>query len=208
TVQLRNWLSHHNHRSEAFREYDAAYKLTTAGINTPRVISYGEQRNAFFETRSFIITEKIPDAESLERKLPDCFDGPATVEKLKLRRNFIYQAATFIKIFHATNNRHRDLYLSHIFYGESGNFYLIDLARVFRPILMRKRFQIKDIAQVYYSAPGKHFSKTDRMRFYMTYAGQSKLRRKDKSFIRKVINKAEQMARHDIKHDRAVPFAD
>ena len=207
TVQLRNWLSHHNHRSEAFCEYDAAYILTTKGINTPKVISYGEQRNAFFETRSFIITEKIPDAESLERKLPNCFEGPGTIERLKQRRNFIVQAATFIKKFHDTNNRHRDLYLSHIFHSESGKFYLIDLARVFRPILMRKRFQIKDIAQVYYSAPGKHFSKTDRMRFYMTYAGQSKLRRKDKVFIRKVINKAEQMARHDIKHDRAVPFA-
>ncbi|NIT23692.1 MAG: hypothetical protein GTN53_14420, partial [Candidatus Aminicenantes bacterium] len=75
-VQLRNWLSHHNHRSEAFQEYDAAYKLTSMGINTPKVISYGEQRNAFFETRSFIITEKIPDAESLERKLPNYFDEP------------------------------------------------------------------------------------------------------------------------------------
>jgi hypothetical protein len=72
---------------------------------------------------------------------------------------------------------------------------------------MRKRFQIKDIAQIYYSAPGKHFSNTDRMRFYKMYAGQSTLRIKDKVFIRKVINKAEQMARHDRKHDRPVPFA-
>ena len=206
-IQLRNWLSHHNHKSEAFHEFDAVVKLTAAGINTPKVISYGEQRNALFETRSFIIIEKIPDAESLERKLPDCFDEPATIERLKQRRNFIVQAATFIKKFHKTNYRHRDLYLSHIFHSESNKFYLIDLARVFRPIIMRKRFQIKDIAQVYYSAPGKHFSKTDRMRFYKTYVGQNRLRRKDKAFIRKVINKAEQMARHDIKHGRPVPFA-
>jgi heptosyltransferase-2 len=206
-VQLRNWLSHHNNKSEALRELDAVNKLTERGINTPQVIAYGEQRNAFFETRSFIITEKIPKAESLERKLPDCFEAPATIERLKQQRNFVTQIATFIKKFHETNYRHRDLYLSHIFYGESGKFYLIDLARVFKPILMRKRFQIKDIAQIYYSAPGTRFSKTDRMRFYMTYVGQSKLRRKDKVFIRKVMNKAERMARHDIKHGRTVPFA-
>ncbi len=133
--------------------------------------------------------------------------GPAINGKLKQRRDFIVQTAAFIKRFHETNYRHRDLYLAHIFYGESGKFYLIDLARVFKPVLMRRRFQIKDIAQVYYSSPGKFFSKTDRMRFYMTYAGQRKLRRKDKAFIHKVINKAEQMARHDIKHGRAVPFA-
>ncbi|MFB0555013.1 MAG: lipopolysaccharide heptosyltransferase II [Phycisphaerae bacterium] len=206
-VQLRSWLSQHNRRSCALCELEAANKLTTAGINTPKVISYGEQWSTLFEKRSFIITEKIPDAESLERKLPDCFHSPTTVENLKLRRNFIVQSAAFIRKFHETNYRHRDLYLSHTFYSDNGEFYLIDLARVFKPIVLRRRFQIKDIAQVYYSAPAKHFSKTDRLRFYMAYAGQSKLTKKDKIFIRKVINKAERMARHDIKHGRAVPFA-
>ena len=213
-VQLRSWLSQHKRRSCAFCELEAASTLTAAGINTPKVISYGEQWGTLFETRSFIITEKIPEAESLERKLPDCFHKPATVENLKLRkeslglrRNFIVQSAAFIRKFHETNYRHRDLYLSHIFYSDSGKFYLIDLARVFGPIILRRRFQIKDIAQVYYSAPGKHFSKTDRLRFYMAYAGQSKLIKKDKIFIRKVINKAKRMARHDIKHGKAVPFA-
>jgi len=206
-IQLRNWLSQHNRKSCALCEFEAANQLKASGINTPKVISYGEQWDALFETRSFIITEKIPEAESLERKLPDCFDGPATIENLKLQRNFIVQSSYFIRKFHETNYRHRDLYLSHIFYDDKGKFFLIDLARVFRPVVLRRRFQIKDIAQVYYSAPGKHFSKTDRMRFYMAYTGQSKLTKKDKIFIRKVITKAERMARHDIKHGRVVPFA-
>jgi len=205
-VQLRNWLSQHNRKSCALCELEAVNKLAAAGINTPKVISYGEQWGTLLEKRSFIITEKIPDAESLERKLPDCFNVPATTENLMLRRNFIVQSAVFIKKFHETNYRHRDLYLSHIFYSDTGKFYLIDLARVFGPIVLRRRFQIKDIAQVYYSAPGKHFSKTDRLRFYMAYAGQRKLTKKDKIFIRKVINKAKRMALHDIKHGRDVPY--
>jgi heptosyltransferase-2 len=206
-VQLGNWLSQHNRRSCAFCELEAVNKLTAAGINAPKVISYGEQWGTLFEKRSFIITEKIPDAESLERKLPSFFTGPATTENLKLRRNFIVQLAAFIKKFHETGYRHRDLYFSHIFYNDNGEFFLIDLARVFKPIVLRRRFQIKDIAQVYYSAPANHFSKTDRLRFYMEYTGQSKLTKKDKIFIRKVINKAERMARHDSKHGRLVPFA-
>ncbi|MFZ2146234.1 MAG: lipopolysaccharide heptosyltransferase II [Sedimentisphaerales bacterium] len=204
--QLRNWFSCHNRGSAAIRELEASNQLKIAGINTPKVISYGEQWGTLFEKRSFIITEKIADAESLERKLPAYFARPDTIENLKLRRNFIIQSAVFIKKFHETNYRHRDLYLSHIFYSDTGKFYLIDLARVFRPIFLRRRFQIKDIAQVYYSAPGKHFSKTDRLRFYTAYTGQSKLTKKDKIFIRKVINKAKRMARHDIKHGRPVPF--
>ena len=206
-VQLRNWLCHRRRTSWGFSDFEAANKLSALGINTPKTICYGEQRGVFLEKRSFIIIEKIPNAESLERKLPECFNRPATVENLKLRRAFIGRLAAFVRKFHETNYRHRDLYFSHIFYGDDGNFYLIDLSRVFKPVIWRQRFRIKDIAQLYYSAPGRYFSDMDRLRFYFRYTGQSKLTRKDKVFIRKVINKARRMARHDTKRGRPVPFA-
>jgi hypothetical protein len=205
-VQLGNWLWARRRISCGLFDFEPANKLAAAGINNPKIISYGEQWGAFFEKRSFIITEKIPDAESLERKLPDCFNAPNTVENLKLRRNFIAQLAGFVKKFHETNYRHRDLYLSHIFYADSGIFFLIDLARAFKPIILQQRFRCKDIAQLYYSAPARYCSKTDRLRFYVGYTGQRKLTGKDKIFIRRIINKAKRMARHDIKHGRPVPF--
>ena len=206
-AQFRNWLAAHCRVSCAAFSFKSANELSAAGINTPKTLFYGEQWGTFFEKRSFIINEKIPNAESLERKLPDCFDGPTTVKKLKLRRNFIAQLASFIRNFHKTDYRHRDLYLAHIFYSDSGDFYLIDLARAFKPIVRHRRFQIKDIAQLYYSAPARYFSKTDRLRFYFSYIGQEdKLTSKDKTFIRRVINKARRMARHNIKHGREVPF--
>jgi hypothetical protein len=83
---------------------------------------------------------------------------------------------------------------------------LIDLARAFKPMLFRERFRVKDIAQLHYSAPGKYFSRTDRLRFYLRYAGQNKLTAKDKAFIRKIMKKTKSMAQHNIKHGRAVPF--
>jgi tRNA A-37 threonylcarbamoyl transferase component Bud32 len=206
SIQLRNWLAARRRVSCGVFDVKAADELASSGINTPRTLFYGERWAAFFEKRSFIITEKVPNAESLERKLPDCFKGPGTIERLKLRRDFIAQLAAFIRKFHETDYRHRDLYLSHVFYSDSGDFYLIDLSRAFRPILRRQRFRIKDIAQLYYSAPGKCFSSTDRLRFYMNYTGRNKLTWKDKVFVRKVIHKARRMARHDIKHGREVPF--
>jgi hypothetical protein len=175
-------------------------------INTPRTVCCGEQWGSLLEKRSFIITEKIPEAESLERKLPDCFKEQAEGKYLKLRRDFIARLADFVKKFHQTKYRHRDLYFAHIFHNDEGKFYLIDLARAFRPIVLKRRFQIKDIAQLYYSAPGRYFSKTDRLRFYLHYAGRDKLVNEDKIFVRKVLNKSERMARHDRKHGREVPF--
>jgi hypothetical protein len=125
---------------------------------------------------------------------------------LKRRRQFIAQLASFIKKFHETNYRHRDLYFSHIFQDNDGRFFLIDLARVFKPVVLCRRYQIKDIAQVYYSAPKRYFSNTDRLRFYLDYAGTSKLTDTDKVFIRRVINKVKRMERHNIKHGIEAPF--
>ncbi|MEE9369903.1 MAG: lipopolysaccharide kinase InaA family protein, partial [Sedimentisphaerales bacterium] len=206
-VQLKNWLSSRRRISCSLREHNVTSKLAAASINTPKTISYGEQWDTFLEKRSFIITEKIPNAQALERRLPDCFNAPPTVDNLKHRRDFIAGLAAFIKKFHQTNYRHRDLYFSHIFYRDNGEFYLIDLARAFKPLLFTRRFRTKDIAQLYYSAPRRYFSRTDRLRFYFGFTGRNKLTQKDKIFIRKVISKAKQMAQHDLKHGRPVPCA-
>lgn len=204
--QLRNWLTARGRKSCAMHEYVSMVELAAAGIGTPRPICCGQQWGILFEKRSFIITQKIPDAEALERKLPGCFDGPANAESFRRRRDFVAQLARFIKKFHETGYRHRDLYFSHIFHGDKERFFLIDLARAFRPVVLGRRFQIKDLAQVYYSAPGRHFSRTDRLRFYLAYAGRSKLTREDKLFLREVIGKTERIARRERKHGRQVPF--
>ncbi len=207
SCQLKNWLSHRCHLSLGLTEFVTVSELAATNINTPKVASYGEQWGVFFENRSFIITKEIADGESLERKLPDFFSGPATTEKLKLCRDCIRRLAAFIRKFHQTGYCHRDLYFSHIFYNGNNDFTLIDLARAFKPLIRRRRFHIKDIAQLHYSAPAKYFSRTDRLRFYLAYTSQNKLTKKDKRIINKVIRKAAQMAQHDIKHGRIVPFA-
>lgn len=206
SLQIKNWLGARGRTSCAMIEFNTASRLKEFGINTPKTLCCGEQWGKIFEKRSFIITEKIPDAESLERRLPECFAAPATADNLQHRRNFITSLAEFVARFHKTGYRHRDLYFSHIFHDDSNRFYLIDLARAFRPILLGRRFQIKDIAQLHFSAPGRLFSNTDRLRFYLRYAERSKLTDRDKIFIRKVISKARRMAGHERRHGRDAPF--
>ena len=197
-TQLKNWLCHRVRISFGDCDCLAAENLEAKGINTPKTIAKGRQWSRLFEKRSFSITKKIP-GHSLEEKLPDYF------ENRKLKNNFIDQLAQFIKKFHQSGYRHRDLYLCHIFHDDS-DFYLIDLARAFKPIVFSKRYRVKDIAQLYYSAPGRYFSKADRLRFYLAYAGCDKLRWKDKLFISAVKAKANKMAKHDAKRGKAVPF--
>lgn len=205
-TQLANWFWHKSRKTMMSCELDSTMSLAQAGINTPKVVAYGEQWGKFFEKRSFIITEKIPDAEPLEQRLPDCLSGQLTAGKLKEQRTFIKRLGQFARKFHNTGCRHRDFYLAHIFYSDNGTFYLIDLQRVFRPRLLAERYRVKDIAQLYYSAPGRIFSRTDRLRFYKSYTGKNYLDKYDKLFIRRVVKKTRQMARHEVKHHRIVPF--
>jgi len=205
-TQLKNWLSAKKRVSCALAEVEAAQKLAAMGINTPKMIAWGEVPSGFFEKRSFVSIEEIREGQSLERSLPGFFNGPGTGESIVLRRQFIKQLALFIKKFHETGCCHRDLYLCHIFRVPDGRFYLIDLARVFTPVVFSEIYRVKDVAQLHYSAPAKYFSKTDRLRFLRAYLGREKLKAGNKVFVRRIVDKARRMARHDIRHGRAVPF--
>ena len=205
--QVKTWFQHGQHQSIADFDRLPAEMLNKSGIKTPKTIAYGSQFKGPFERRSFIITEKIPAAESIERKLPDFVTEPATSQAAKMKKKFINSLAVFIRKFHETGCFHRDLYFAHIFLGENGEFYLIDLQRTFKPRASAFKYRVKDIAQLYYSAPGKYFSRADRLRFYLRYRGVSRLTAADRFFIRLVKAKAWRIAGHDMRHGRQVPFA-
>jgi heptosyltransferase-2 len=207
-VQLDKCLSNHWPITCGMFECIATDRLNKAGINTAKIIAFGSETDLIFENRSFTITQQVPDAVSLEQKLPCCFEEPNTKENIIKRRNFIKKLAEFVKRFHDTGFRHRDLYLCHIFCNTNEEFTLIDLARTFKPVLLADRFQIKDITQLFYSAPAKYFSRTDRLRFYKTYTGKKKLDGNDEVVIEAVLNRAKKMAAHDKKHGRIVPYRD
>jgi hypothetical protein len=205
-TQLKNWFSAKKCIACAMAEVEAAQKLSMMGINTPKIIAWGHSSAGLFEKCSFAAIEEIPGGQSLERSLPVFFNNPPTPENLILRRQFIKQLALFVKKFHDTGYRHRDLYLCHIFRVQDGRFYLIDLARAFKPSIFGELYRLKDVTQLHYSAPAKYFSKADRLRFLKVYLGREKLTDSDKAFIRQISDKARRMARHDAKHGRVVSF--
>jgi len=222
-AQLRSWIAHGRRRSLAAFDHAPAEALARAGLGVPRTLAYGTEWAGLFERRSFIITAEIPRAESLERRLPRCFDTsthPGTrhigswdhsdrpsASPAAQRRAFIETLAQFIRRFHDTGWRHRDLYLAHVFLDADSRFHLIDLHRAFRPHWRSTRWRLKDLAQLHYSAPGPVFSCTDRIRFYRCYMGIDRLRPVDRRYLRRIRRRAWRMADHDLRHGRPVPFA-
>lgn len=204
-AQLKNWFAHGRVGSFAAFDIVPAGELKKAGIMTPTVAAFGEQWAVLFEKRSFSITEKIPHGEALEKRLPKCFSD-ASPNGLRDKREFLRRLGRWIARFHATGSRHRDLYLSHIFLTDSGELYLIDLQRTFKPRLLSERYRLKDLTQLFYSMPQDCFSRTDRLRTYLAYCGTEHLSLEDKLKIRGILKKAASMAAHDAKHGRTAPY--
>ena len=202
SIQIKSWLQHGQRAFLSGYDKGPLAELQKVNVSIPQAIAYGGRWAELFEKKSFIIALEIPNALSLEARLPDCFIRSSSTGK----REFIIKLADFIRRFHETGYRHRDLYLCHIFLSENKTLYLIDLHRTFRPKLLGKRYQVKDLAQLHYSSPADKVSNTDRLRFYLGYTQKKKLSSADKAFIRKIHSKAQRIARHDRKQGRIIPF--
>ena len=201
--QIKYWLQHRAIAPTAWYDHYNASVLAKAGIRTPTTIAYGFEMDGWFEKRSFILSLEVPGA-SLEKTLPPyCKD--LSDHSRGRKKKFIAALAAFIRKFHDTGFRHRDLYLCHIFYNEP-EFYLIDLTRCFIPYMLKQRYAVKDIAQLYFSAPGSVFSSTDRMRFILAYTGRTRLDAHSRKLARSILTKVESMTYHNRRHGKIAPY--
>jgi heptose I phosphotransferase len=95
---------------------------------------------------------------------------------------------------------HQDFYLSHLYLGRDGSIYLIDLQRVGRRRTVPRRYIVKDLAQLNYSAShAGSVSRSERLRFFMEYLGVATLRSEEKRLARQINAKTERIAKHTVK---------
>ncbi|MBN1436920.1 MAG: lipopolysaccharide heptosyltransferase II [Sedimentisphaerales bacterium] len=186
-------------------DFQAALALAKAGIDVPRPVAIGWQGQGPREKRSFVMLEELPNAEALERLLPDQKQKQNQYTLLADRRKLITTLAQLVKRLHDQGFFHRDLYLCHVFLAKDRagkeRLCLIDLQRVFQPRYRCRRWQIKDLAQLYYSARN-FFTAAEIMRFLHTYFDSAHLNNQQKSLIRAVYRKTQRIARHDAKRQK------
>ena len=107
--------------------------------------------------------------------------------------------AEIARRFHAAGYNHRDFYTCHFLVKEPspGQFdvRLIDLQRVQRRRWFRRRWIVKDLAQLAYSAPRDRIGPKEWIAWMRHYLGTPKLRRGDKRLIRAVAARVKRMRR-------------
>ena len=198
--QVSRWLKRRVRTAEGLIEFDAALSLAEHDIPVARPLAYGFERGGIGGRRSFVLTEELPQADALERLLPRLEESQQKYRLLGDRQRLINEAALLVRRMHEKGYFHRDLYLSHLFVCKewSGREYLavIDLQRLFRPIWRKRRWRVKDLAQLLYSAQS-FFSPTEQMRFMRIYLGVHRLSGEQKALVRSVLRKCERIAAHD-----------
>lgn len=185
-------------RSTAWIEWDWLRRLAADGIATMTPVAFGERMAGWRERGSVLVTEAV-GGESLERW--------AARRKERCSREWIVSLASFISRFHHLGYAHRDLYLSHVFFENTGDegvrFRLIDLQRVIRPRWRRKRWVIKDLAALNYSTPSPVATAADRVRFLKAYLGVQRLGLTQKRLAGRIAAKTRRIADHDRRRGEA-----
>jgi heptose I phosphotransferase len=195
TQQLPRILGAGRRHGTAWREWEPIARLNRAGVPTLRPIALGQRMARCWEQASFILTEAV-DGQALERWMPQHWVQLPAAD----RHEWIRSVAELVGRLHAACLCHRDLYLSHIYVrpGTIGRtqFTLIDLQRLFAPRWRLRRWRVKDLAQLNYSAPIRLVTRADRWRFLCTYLPAAS-RDERRWWMHDIVAKSRRIARHD-----------
>ena len=174
-------------------EADNVGRLTAQGIAVMRLIAYGEKLHADGLQESFVITEELEEYAELHHYLRRNFSGKPTRSGERRLSRLIRDIAGIVRRFHGAGYNHRDLYCRHFFVKEHASgereIRLIDLQRVQRRRWRRRRWIVKDLAQLAWSAPQACIHCKHKIAFLHEYFGVKKFSPKQKRLIRSVIRK-------------------
>ena len=164
----------------AVNEYQAINTLNRLGIKTMTLAAYGQRGSNPAELESFVITESLEPAPSLEDISLTWAESPPTAS---LKRAFIKRVALMSAQLHRNGINHRDLYICHFLLKQAEfdaltdvndlQLYLIDLHRVQIRTQVPRRWLVKDLAALYFSSMDIGLTQRDFFRFIRDYTGGS-----------------------------------
>ncbi|MEJ2200833.1 MAG: lipopolysaccharide kinase InaA family protein [Desulfuromonadaceae bacterium] len=187
-------------RREAVREWRNILMIRDAGIPTITPVAMGARYCFGFETASFIVSEELYGSEPLDRLLRRRLGPLRGRDRRRLKGHYLPRVADIARTLHDSGLNHQDFYLSHFYADDGEGLFLIDLQRVMHRFRVPLRYQVKDLAQLNYSAEMTGvLTRADRMRVFHRYLGVSKLCAADKILLRKILAKSGRIAKHTVK---------
>ncbi len=153
-------------------EWDAIRAADSHGIPVPRIVAFGQAPGWWASRSSFLVTEEVAPAISLE----ELFE--TTPVDSTSRRRLVRSVARLARELHESGLNHRDFYLCHFLLDPAGSnstdprLTLIDLHRAQVRRHGPRRWQVKDLAGLYFSAMDIGLSARDLLLFLGCYTGK------------------------------------
>jgi len=180
------------------RNYD--FLRRRVGPCVPEVIATGRRRRWMMLYDAFILTRELPQAVQLDDYARRHWKGPLPPDERARQRHLLRATADLVRRMHAVHFYHIDLQWRNIlvrFDGSSreAEVFLIDAPRGGRRWLWFRRThgRVRDLSNL--DKLARHYlSRTDRLRWYVLYAGGRRLNRRDRRLITAVL---AERARYD-----------
>jgi len=160
----------------ARNEWLAIRHLEQHNIGTMTLAGYGERGSNPASVESFVLTDELTDTVSLEELVLEWSSQPPSP---LFRRAIIHELARMARVMHQSGMNHRDFYLCHFLLANNQRestpvrLHLIDLHRAQLRSHTPRRWQLKDLAGLYFSAMNAGFSRRNYLRFVRLYVGKS-----------------------------------
>lgn len=165
-------------------EWENLQWFSQFGIPTADIVAYGLEKKWGFFKRGAVITQEIPNTKNLadlatERRLLNNLTVKTISEQL----------AECTRILHAHGFIHNDLKWRNVLVDNQNKVYLIDcpVGDFWRGQLLSYRM-IKDLKTLDNHAK-KYLTRTQRLRFFLTYIGGQKLTAESKLFLLRLLTR-------------------
>lgn len=186
----------------ASNEWLALNRLTQLGVDTLTAVGYGKRGWNPARQTSFLITREL----AASRTLADIAGAwPQTPPPPGTRRALIAKVAAVARTLNLHGINHRDLYLCHFMVDDAAatsaapRLFLVDLHRAQMRRRVPLRWQIKDLASLYFSALDSGLTRRDVYRFLKAYFRQPlrQILREQRPLLVRVAQRAVQLYRRD-----------
>ncbi len=190
--KIKNIMSLKPYAFDAIHEWNALGHFLELGLNTMVPMAAARLDNGCSCNLTLGITDYVRASE--------LFAGFNDEDDTDRRLRLIGKIAHMTGRMHAAGMAHQDLYLVHFFVkpDEGDDVYLIDLQRMILQPQLSRRWRVKDLAQLRFSA-SPYVSETDIRLFWEIYTEEAGIDPADRNLIRDVKAKAERIRRHDKK---------
>ncbi len=192
----------------AHNEFAAVKALQAAGVDTLSIAAFASEGRDPAAMHSLLVTDDLVGTVSLEDFCADWARHPPT---FAVRLRLTAKLADTALRMHGAGINHRDFYLCHFHLdpatltGTSLRCYLIDLHRAQLRAITPRRWLVKDLAGLYFSAMDCGISQRDLLRFMRLYTpgGLRRALGTDAALWREVDDRARRL--YQAEHGRQPP---